>query len=64
MFSREREVCTLLAYGHTNAEIAEKLFISDRTVETHRTHIQEKLGLKSRAELVRFAIDNGLLKLG
>lgn len=62
--AREREVCTLLAYGHTNAEIAEKLFISDRTVETHRTHIQEKLGLKSRAELVRFAIDNGLLKLG
>ena len=59
---REREVCTLLAYGHTNAEIAEKLFISDRTVETHRTHIQEKLGLKSRAELVRFALDNGLLK--
>jgi DNA-binding NarL/FixJ family response regulator len=61
---REREICTLLAYGHTNAEIAEKLFISDRTVETHRTHIQEKLGLRSRAELVRFAIDNGLLKLG
>ena len=45
-----------------DAEIAEKLFISDRTVETHRTHIQEKLDLKSRAELVRFALDNGLLK--
>lgn len=60
---REREVCTFLAYGHTNAEIAERLSISERTVETHRTHILGKLGLKSRAELVRFAIDNGLLKL-
>lgn len=59
---REQEVCTLLAYGHTNVEIAEKLFISERTVETHRTHILGKLGLKSRAELVRFAIDHGLLK--
>lgn len=59
---RENEVCTLLAYGHTNAEVAEKLFISDRTVETHRTNIMAKLGLKSRAELVRYAIENGLLK--
>ena len=60
---REREVLSLLAYGHTNAEIAEKLRISERTVETHRTNIMAKLELKSRAELVRFAIDNGLLKL-
>ena len=60
---REREVLSLLAYGHTNAEIAEKLCISERTVETHRTNIMAKLELKSRAELVRFAIDNGLLKL-
>jgi len=60
---REREVLTLLAYGHTNAEIAEKLFISPRTVETHRTNIMNKLELKSRAELVRFAIDNGLLRV-
>jgi len=59
---REQEVCALLAYGHTNAEIAEKLFISERTVETHRTHLLGKLDLKSRAELVRFAIDHGLLK--
>lgn len=58
---REREVCTLLAYGHTNAEIAGKLHISERTVETHRTHIMGKLTLNSRAELVRFALDNGLL---
>ena len=61
---REREVCSLLAYGHTNGEIAKKLFISERTVETHRTNLMTKLDLRSRAELVRFAIDNGLLKLG
>ena len=59
---REKEVCGLLAFGYTNAEVAEKLFISDRTVETHRGNIMAKLELKSRAELVRFAIDNGLLK--
>jgi len=63
MTPRELEVMTLLAYGHTNAEIAEKLCISERTVETHRTNIMAKLEFKSRAELVRFAIDNGMLKL-
>ncbi len=63
MTPRELEVMTLLAYGHTNAEIAEKLCISERTVETHRTNIMTKLEFKSRAELVRFAIDNGMLKL-
>jgi DNA-binding NarL/FixJ family response regulator len=61
---RELEVMTLLAYGHTNAEIAEKLCISERTVESHRNNIMAKLEFKSRAELVRFAIDNGMLKLG
>jgi len=61
--SREQEVCGLLAFGHTNVEVAEKLFISERTVETHRANIMAKLGLKSRAELVRFAMDNGLVKL-
>ncbi len=60
---REKEVCGLLAYGHTNAEIADLLSISARTVETHRSNIMAKLELKSRAELVRFSIDNGLLKL-
>jgi DNA-binding NarL/FixJ family response regulator len=60
---REQEVCSLLAYGHTNSEIAEKLFISERTVETHRSNIFSKLDLKNRAELVRFAIDNNLMKL-
>jgi two-component system response regulator NreC len=60
---REREVCRLLAYGHTNAEIAERLSISERTVETHRSNIMAKLDLNTRADVVRFAIDNGLLKL-
>lgn len=60
---REKEVLTLLALGHTNGEIAGKLCISERTVESHRNNIMSKLELKSRAELVRFAIDNGLLKL-
>lgn len=59
---REKEVCTLLAYGYTNTEIAQKLFISDRTVETHRSNITAKLDLNSRAEIVQFAIDHGLLK--
>jgi two-component system response regulator NreC len=60
---REREVCKLLALGHTNAEIAKQLSVSERKVETHRTGIMTKLGLRSRAELVRFAIDKGLLKV-
>jgi len=60
---RELEVLTLLAYGHTNAEIAEKLCISERTVETHRTNIMSKMEFRSRAELVRFAIDNRMMKL-
>lgn len=60
---RELEVCRELALGHTNAEVGEKLFISERTVETHRTNIMSKLELRNRAELVRFAIENGLLNL-
>jgi two-component system response regulator NreC len=52
---REREVLRLLALGHTNQEIANQLFISVRTAETHRAHIMKKLGLASRAELVRYA---------
>jgi two-component system, NarL family, response regulator NreC len=57
---REREVLALLALGHTNHEIAKKLFISVRTAEAHRAHIMKKLGLQTRAELVRYAIANGL----
>jgi len=58
---REKEVCQLLALGHTNCEVAHQLSISERTVEAHRHKIMAKLELRSRAELVRFAIDNGLL---
>lgn len=57
---REREICQHLASGHTNAEVAEALSISKRTVETHRAAIMAKIGLKSRAELVNFAMENGL----
>jgi two-component system response regulator NreC len=59
---REREVLRLLALGHTNQEIAKMLYLSVRTVETHRAHIMQKLGLTTRAELVRYAIDTGLLE--
>jgi two-component system response regulator NreC len=59
---REREVLRLLALGHTNQEIAETLYLSVRTVETHRAHIMQKLRLSTRAELVRHAISEGLLE--
>jgi two-component system response regulator NreC len=59
---REREVLRLLALGHTNQEIAKQLYISVRTAETHRAHIMRKLQLSTRAELVRYAIEHGLLE--
>jgi two-component system response regulator NreC len=59
---REREVLRLLALGHTNQEIAKMLYISVRTAETHRAHIMQKLGLSTRAELVRYALSHGLLE--
>jgi two-component system, NarL family, response regulator NreC len=59
---REREVLRLLALGHTNHEIAGQLYISVRTVETHRAHIMQKLRLSTRAELVHYAIEQGLLE--
>jgi len=59
---REREVLRLLALGHTNQEIAKMLFISVRTAETHRAHIMQKLRLSTRAELVRYALQHGLLE--
>jgi two-component system response regulator NreC len=58
---REREVLRLLALGHTNQEIAENLYISVRTAESHRAHIMRKLRLTTRAELVRYALSHGLL---
>ncbi len=59
---REREVLRLLALGHTNQEISKMLYISVRTAETHRARIMQKLRLDSRAELVRYAIERGLLQ--
>jgi two-component system response regulator NreC len=61
---RELEVVRQLALGQTNAEVAEKLFISVRTVENHRAHVFQKLGVTTRAELVKKAIEAGLLTPG
>jgi DNA-binding NarL/FixJ family response regulator len=58
---RERDILHLLALGYTNQEIAKKLFISVRTVDTHRAHIMRKLLLETRAELVMFALANGVI---
>ena len=58
---RERDVVHLLALGYTNQEIGKKLFISVRTVDTHRAHIMRKLDLETRAELVMFALANGVI---
>ena len=58
---RERDVVHLLALGYTNQEIGKKLFISVRTVDTHRAHIMRKLQLETRAELVMFALANGVI---
>jgi two-component system response regulator NreC len=59
--AREVEVLRMIALGYTNAEIAEKLFLSVRTVETHRAHIQTKLSVSTRSELVRYALQHGLM---
>lgn len=59
---REKEVLRLVALGYTNKEIAADLEISVKTVETHKTHIMEKLNLKSRAEMVRYALEQGWLQ--
>ena len=61
MTERELEVLRMVALGHTNAEIAARLYLSARTVETHRAHVQQKLRVNTRAELVRYALDHGLL---
>ncbi len=59
--TREREVLYLAVEGHTNAQIAARLFISPRTVETHRANLMHKLGLRTHADLVRYALQRGLL---
>ena len=58
---RERDVLHMLALGHTNQEVGKKLFISVRTVDTHRAHIMQKLDLETRADLVMFALANGVI---
>ena len=58
---REVEILRLIALGHTNAEIAAQLFLSVRTVESHRAHIQHKIRLTTRAELVHYALEHGLI---
>jgi DNA-binding NarL/FixJ family response regulator len=60
---RENEVLELVAQGKSNQEVADTLFISTKTVETHKTNILEKLGLKNTAELVRYAIKNNIISL-
>jgi two-component system response regulator NreC len=59
---REVEVLRMIALGNTNSEIADELYLSVRTVETHRAHIQQKLRLGSRSELVRYALDHKLIQ--
>jgi two-component system response regulator NreC len=56
------EVIRLVAAGYTNKEIADELYLSVRTVETHKTHIIQKTGLRARSDLVRFATDSGILR--
>ncbi|MGR3319274.1 MAG: response regulator [Candidatus Anammoxibacter sp.] len=60
---REREIVSLVAEGLSNKEVAKRLFISVKTVEAHRSHIMKKLGLKSLAELVRYAVKAGIVSL-
>ena len=58
---RETEVFRLVALGHSNSEIAELMFLSVKTIETYKTRLMKKLGLDSRAELVRYALEVGML---
>lgn len=58
---RELEVLRLVALGHTNSEIATRMYISPRTVETHRANLQAKLGITGRPELVRYALEHGVI---
>ena len=60
--SREQDILAGVAYGHTNQEIAEQLFLSVRTIESHRASIQEKLGIKNRADLVAYAVTHKILE--
>jgi DNA-binding NarL/FixJ family response regulator len=59
--TREREILQLTSQGSTNTEIASRLFISPRTVETHRTNLMRKLGLHNHSQLIQFAIQHGII---
>ena len=61
--AREREILQMTVEGHTSAEIGEKLMISPRTVEVHRSNLSIKLGIKNQADLIRFAIKHGILSM-
>ena len=61
--AREREVLHLVVQGHTSAEIADRLFISRRTVETHRANLMRKLGLRTHTDLIRYALQRGILPM-
>jgi two-component system response regulator NreC len=61
---REIEVLRLIAIGHTNTEIADRLYLSVRTIESHRAHIQQKIRRTSRAELVQYALEHGFVDIG
>jgi two-component system response regulator NreC len=61
--TREREVLQLAAEGRTNADIAALLYVSPRTVETHRAHLMHKLGLHTQADLIRYALKRGILPM-
>jgi len=60
---REEEILTMIGQGYSNLDIADKLFISVRTVDAHRSHIMKKMGLKNTVELIRFAIKSGIIPL-
>ncbi|UVI27549.1 response regulator transcription factor [Paenibacillus spongiae] len=59
--AREKEILSLTAKGYANKEIAEQLFISVKTVETHKSNVMEKLGLRTRPDLIKYAVKKGLL---
>lgn len=61
--TREREVLQLAAEGHTNAQISERLFVSPRTIETHRANLMRKLGLQNHGDLIRYAVKRGVISL-
>jgi two-component system response regulator NreC len=61
--AREREVLHLVVKGHTSAEIADRLFVSRRTVETHRANLMRKLGLRTHTDLIRYALQRGILPM-